>query len=132
MNLFENLQIMKESNSDIENNDAFVKKECEKYGIVENSYGTNYKILGLEPTDYAAKEFIKKIETDGYRLIEEQKDGIEGDVSENDVTLVYGKEVGNNRCIIAVSIHPSENYVIVSCGYDETEHDNEFFENLKL
>ena len=124
MNLFENLQIMKEST------DAdFVKQECEKYGIIGRSYGTNYAMLELEPTDEAATEFTNKIEADGYKLITTQKDGVEGDESEDDVTLVYGKEIEDKRCIIAVSIHPSENSVIVSCGYDEQESDNEFFES---
>ena len=131
MNLFENLQIMKESGN-LMSNDEFVKNECEKYGINEYSYGTNYKMLELDPTDSSAEEFINKIEADGYKFIEEQKDGIENHESENDVTLVYGKEVEGNRCIIAISIHPSENYTIVSCGYDKEEHDNEFFENLQL
>lgn len=120
---------MKES-GDLMTNDEFVKNECEKYGINECSYGTNYKMLGLDPTDSGAEEFIKKIEADGYKFIEKLKDGIENHESENDVTLVYGKEVEGNRCIIAISIHPSENYTVVSCGYDEMEHDNEFFENL--
>ena len=131
MNLFENLQIMKESGN-LMSNDEFVKNECEKYGINEYSYGTNYKMLDLDPTDSSAEEFINKIEADGYKFIEEQKDGVKNHESENDVTLVYGKEVEGNRCIIAISIHPSENYVVVSCGYDEEEHDNEFFENLYL
>ena len=131
MNLFENLQIMKESGN-LMSNDEFVKNECEKYGINEYSYGTNYKMLDLDPTDSSAEEFINKIEADGYKFIEEQKDGIENHESENDVTLVYGKEVEGNRCIIAISIHPSENYTVVSCGYDEEEHDNELFENLQL
>lgn len=130
MNLFENLQLIKESGY-LMSNDEFVRNECEKYGINECSYGSSYLELYLEPTDKAAEEFINKIEADGYKLIEEQKDGIENHESENDVTLVYGKEVEGNRCIIAISIHPSENHVVVSCGYDETENDNEFFENLQ-
>lgn len=126
MNLFENLQIMNESV-----NDEFVKQECEKYGFNKPSYGSGYMELYLEPSDKSAEEFIKKIEADGYKFIEEQKDGLKNTISENDVTLVYGKEVGENRCIIAVVIHPSEDYVIATCGYNEDESDNEFFENLQ-
>ena len=127
MDLFENLQIMSEST-----NEDFVKQECEKYGFNKPSYGSGYMELYLEPSDKSAEEFIKKIEADGYKFIEEQKDGLANTTSENDVTLVYGKEVGENRCIIAVVIHPSEDYVIATCGYNEDESDNEFFENAIL
>ena len=126
MSLFENLQMLNES--EIISNDEFVKREAEKYGINKCSYGSGYLELYLEPTDHAANEFIKKIESDGYKLLDEQKDGPENTKFENDVTLVYGKEVEGNRCIIAVSIHPSEDSIIVSCGYNEDEYDNEFFE----
>ena len=127
MNLFENLQNMNESV-----NEDLVKHECEKYGFNKPSYGSGYMELYLEPSDKSAEEFIKKIEADGYKFIEEQKDGLKNTTSENDVTLVYGKEAGENRCIIAVIIHPSENYVIATCGYNEDESDNEFFESAIL
>ena len=126
ISLIEDSQLITEST-----NDDFVKQECEKYGVINRSYGTNYKMLDLEPSDEAATEFTNKIEADGYKLITTQKDGVDGDITENDVTLVYGKEVENNRCIIAVSIHPSENSVIVSCGYDEEDGAAEFFESTE-
>lgn len=112
-------------------NEDFVKKECEKYGINKSSYGSGYMELYLEPTDDAAEKFINKIEADGYKFISKQEDGPKNSVFENDVTLIYGKEVEGNRCIIAISIHPSEDSVIVSCGYNEDESDNEFFESLQ-
>ena len=102
-------------------NEEFIKHECEKYNITDDSYGTTYKEMSLDFTNKAVNDFINKIENDGYKFVEEIND------DEFDKTLIYAKEVEQNRCIIAIVIHPSEGYNLVSCGYDEQEGDYKYF-----
>ena len=129
MNLFENLQIMKEANNNINSQNDFEVQEAKKYGITEKEFQSNYlhKYISLDKVE----SFINEIKNDGYYLLNEE------DLGEDGYIRTFGKEINNLRNTISISIFEDEDtkqkIVDIASGYDDRyNYDDELFENLQL
>lgn len=130
MNLFENLQKMKESeliNDNSNKQNEFVKSECEKYGIYEfdNHIGVYNKKFNTD-----INEFINRIKKDGYKFIEKYDD-FSYDSLNDGVGYIFIKEINGCRIIISIETDFNDGFIVYA-GYDEKSFfDKELFENLK-
>lgn len=124
MNLFENLQMMKEAENYSNNQNDFEKQESNKYNIIEKEFQSSYlhKYIELDEVD----NFINMIKKDGYYLLYEE------DLEEDNHIRTFGKEVNNLRNIISINIYENEDtgekIVDIASGYDEYNGDDELFD----
>lgn len=117
--ILENLQSMKENNSD------FVNAEADKYNLndVSNETGVRTKIIDNDPDE--VNDFINKIAADGYTHVEDMNE-------EGYTTKIFIKSENEYRNVITVEINSELDYVIIGCRYDEHEEDCDLFENSQM